>query len=40
MKIIQLELHHFRGIQNLTLSFDEPLTVMIGANGAGIVIFT
>lgn len=31
----QLELHHFRGIQNLTLSLEEPLTIIIGPNGAG-----
>lgn len=35
MKITQLELHNFKGIQSLTLSLEESLTVFIGINGAG-----
>jgi predicted ATP-binding protein involved in virulence len=35
MRLVELEVHGFRGFADETLSFDGQLTVLVGANGAG-----
>ena len=35
MRVERLELTHFRGIEHLVLDFLEPVTVLVGMNGAG-----